>query len=258
MRILADLASNDILQVEKTPPVGDPVPINGKYVVDVPEGAPVQVDANSYILNGGVVDAGSVVTHAFAGLLAQFPQYDNIVFNPLVIADDVNDLDLTASFMEPPDTWATRAQVGRGSVDPQEGLAPNSTAILPVNTAGSGSNRPGMLITDTIDISAATSGAGAREFVVYWRLYSFTTSDDVMSDYGATAGLNDPAIRSISEADQEPTDFQVYLSLDDGAVYFPVGRLEPIAFCVPGTSLRLAFRNDSASKIYLGNYALLF
>jgi hypothetical protein len=256
MRILADLATNSILQVEKTPEEGELVSINGKYVIDVPENSNVEVDSNSYILNGGIVDSGSVVYQSFSNLLAQFPMHDNILFNPLIIADDVNDLDLSATFPGS-SIFSTRAQTGRASVDPQEGLAPNATALLPINDKVSPS-RPGLLITDTIDLTAATGGAGAKDFTVYWKLYDFNTSTDISSDFGITSGQNDPAIKSIVEVDQEPVGLEVYISSDDGASYKQVGLLEPISFCENSNSIRIAFKNESNQKIYLSSYAVMF
>lgn len=257
MRILVDLATNKILQVEKTPEIGESTPINGKYIVDVPEGSYVEVDSSSYVLNAGVIDSGSVVSLAFANLLANYPMYDNILFNPLILASDVNDIDLSATVPDGTSTLSTRAQVGRGSPDPQEGLSPMSTAILPLNNTVSPS-RPGLLVTDTIDITSFTSGVGAREFMVYWKLFEFTTSEDITSNYGSTSGLNEPSIKYIVESNQEPVDFEVLLSVDDGSTYYPVGRLEPIAFCNPNVSIRIAFKNESSNKIYVANYAVMF
>ena len=256
MRILADIATHKILQVQSTPDIGESSIINGKYVIDIPEGSYVEVNSSSYVLNGGVVDSGSVVSLAFANLLANYPMYDNILFNPLLLASDVNDIDLTA-FIPGSTNFSTRAQVGRGSVDPQEGLVANSTALLPVNTKAS-PNKPGVLITDTIDIGPFTGGIGAREFMVYWKLYTFSTSEDVTSSYGLTSGLNEPSIKSIIEVDQEPAGFEVLISQDDGTTYFPIGRLEPLAFCDPNTSIRIAFKNSTSQKLYLANYAIMF
>lgn len=262
MRIIVDLATHQILQVEGSPPLGDPVAINGKYVIPIPDGASVDVNASSYVLNAGVVDSGSIVTEAFSGLLAQFPMFDNILFNPLITADHAADLDPTIAFPDPPNpSLPTRAQFGRGSVDPQEGLSPNSVAVYPLNDKVTPS-RPGMLITDTIDISLpppdGASVAGALEFMVWWQIYKFQTTEDIASDLGATAGQNEPAIRSILEVDQELSGFQVYISVNDGGTYFPISRLEPIVFCEQANQIRIAFENQTNEKIYLASYALLF
>jgi hypothetical protein len=84
-------------------------------------------------------------------------------------------------------------------------------------------------------------------------LYAFTITHDV-----ANGTVNDPAIRSVIEPDQEPEDFKVYLSPDNGLSWCEVGLLEPVGFCDKTKKIRLAFVNRSASKIYLATYAVLF
>jgi hypothetical protein len=260
MRILVDRPSNEILQVERSPDIGDAEPINGKYVLEAPAGQ-VVIDTSSYVLP---VDGGDFMSLGYAELLARFPMYDNIVFNPLVQDSDVGDLDFTALLDNTTNqvlpgpytgTFGVRAQTGR-ELGSQKGLAPNSTTILPPNLTTT-PPRPGLLITDQIDISAATGGAGATEFMVYWKVYGFNVSHDIMSSFGIFAGVNQPAIRSIEEIEQEPTGLVVAISLDDND-YVPVGRLEPVNFCLPGTLVRLAFTNTSSNKIYLATYALMF
>lgn len=119
--------------------------------------------------------------------------------------------------------------------------------------------RPGCVVTDTIDISSQTSGIGADEFMVWWKIYEFSTSQDVLSGYGATAGQNNPALKSITEVDQEPGDLEVHLSINDGFAYTLIGRLEPVGFCTKGTLLRLAFLNKSTTKKrYLVAYSIMF
>jgi len=251
MRVLGNLSDNSILQVERTPDEGLTTPINGKYVVVLPLGSQVDVSSTSYITP---VNGGDVSSLAFAGLLAQYPMYGHIVFNPLLQATDVADIDLTATL---PTGEISRSFVGRGAGPLPTGCCPNSTIILPQNDTTT-PVRPGLLITDTIDISVATGGVGAQEFMVYWKLYGFATQNDVMSDYGATLGTNTPALRNISEIDQEPADLEVYLSIDDGLTYTQMGRLEPVAFCVANTHLRLAFVNRGSTRVYLACYAILF
>lgn len=258
MRILASRDENEILQVEKVPPEGDAVAVNGKYVLPTPEGVTVHVSSDSLILPAS--DPNSVVSQAYAGLLAQFPQYENILFNPLLVDTDVDDLDLAGTFIDPntADTFSTRAQVGRGTGGPlTSGQAPTNTALLAENATVSPA-RPGMLITDTIDVGPLTGGVGADEFVVYWYIYDSSTTHDVRADFGAQAGRNDPALRNVIETDQEPADLQAYISLNDGATWVEVNRLVPVGFCDKGELVRLAFRNNSTSKIYLAAYAVIF
>ena len=258
MRILVSRDENKILQVEKVPLEGESVPVNGKYVLPTPEGVTVHVFSDSIILPTS--DPNSVVAQAYAGLLAQYPQYENILFNPLLLDTDVDDLDLGAVFTDPDtaDEFSTRAQVGRGTGGPlTAGQAPINTALLAENP-GAVPARPGMLITDTIDIGPLTGGVGADDFLVYWYVYACSTTADVNSNFGAQAGSNLPALRNVIEQDQEPADWQAYVSINDGVSWTELNRLVPAAFCNKGASVRLAFRNNGASKTYLAAYAVMF
>jgi len=262
MRIIATLATNDIIQVEKNPPDGVPVARNGMYSVPIPEGVKVAVEPNSFVLPAA--NPNSVVAQSYAGLLAQFPQYENILFNPLIEATDIDDLDPSAVLNEgspPTASYISRFQIGRGTAGPlAPGMAANSVAVLESNdTLGPGLEKPGVLITDTIDIGALTGGAGADEFVVYWYIYDFETTTDVRSSFGFFAGQNNPAIRNMLEVPQEPGDFEVFISINDGLTFLPVDRLIPIAFCSPGLLVRLAFKNTNPTqKKYLAGYAVMF
>lgn len=264
MRIYADIsripnvgpeASSVIIQVAPTPPVGSaPVPVNGKFYVDIPEGVqPPPIGIGSTLLG-----AGSILPPIYNSFLAKFPKYSFIKFNPLLTSADSAALDLTATFpvVGPPlSAWATRAQVGRGA-GLNLGLAPNTVAVLPQNNSVFPA-RPGVLITDTIDISADIP-AGAREFQVYWKIHQYAVTSDVMAYDGPLAGQNEAAIKQLFEVDQSPPDFEVYLSSNDGAGYSPVRRMMPCAVCDPGTNIRLAFVNKSPTKIYIASYAILY
>lgn len=262
MRIVATLDSDEILQVEKNPPNGVPVSRNGQYMVPVAEGVKVAVEPDSFILPTS--DPNSVVARNFAGLLAQFPQFENILFNPLIEGTDIDDLDLSGVLNEGSpvtESHVSRFQLGRGTGGPlPSGNAANSVALLAQNDSpGPGFEKPGTLVTDTINIGPLTGGVGAMGFAVYWYVYDFDTTTDVRSNFGAFAGQNSPAIRETLEIDQEPLDFEVFISINDGANFFPVERLLPVAFCNPGSLIRLAFKNtNSLRKRYLAHYGLLF
>lgn len=278
MRVLADLRTHLtgaplVTQVEKVPVRGDLVAINGKYVVPIVNGVDFPIDSSSYLLDGsGEIDGEDISSISYSHLLAMYPMFANIYFNPLLTPDHVAELDLTAQFKDvnlppphgpsPPELptyFSTRAQTGRRQGIPgmDSGQMPTHTAVLPRNTSMSPA-RPGILITDEIDISAYTDGVGADEFMVYWYLYAFSISQDVYSTWGATSGQNSPSIRSVIETDQEPDGFSVYLSPDNGVNWCSVGLLEPLALTHKTTSFRLAFKNDSDSKVYLATFAVMF
>lgn len=262
MRIVATLVGDEIVQVEKNPPNGIAVSRNGMYMVPVAEGVKVAVESGSVVLPSAAPN--SVVAQNFAGLLLQFPQYEHVLYNPLIEGVDVDDLDPAGVLYEGSPvtaTYASRFQIGRGTGGPlPSGNAANSVAVLPQNDApGIGLEHPGVLVTDTIDIGPLTFNVGATEFAVYWYVYEFTTTDDVNSNFGLTSGQNTPALRRVIEIDQEPADFEVFISVNDGANYFLVERLVPIAFCTPATQIRLAFKNTNPlNKRYIAHYAILF
>ncbi len=256
-RIVADISTSTVLQVEKTPEVGEPRPFNGRFLLPVPDGASLDVTDASYILPQ---DGGDLATAAAAALLARYPMYTNIAYNFLLNAADVADLDMALA----PSvgtiggvTVRTRAQTGRGAGPGPTGMCPTTTAILPNNPNVSPA-RPGMLVTDTIDITAATGGLGADEFLLWWQIYTFSTDEDIASDYGIYSGENTPATRSITEIDQEPAGFGVFLSNDDGVTWTAINRLEPTDLVVFDTSVRIAFVNTSSTKVYLGAFAVMF
>lgn len=261
MRIYADInrlpdsgpePNSVIIQVAPSPPVGSPsVPVNGKFYVEIPEGVtPPQINPASRLLG----PAPNVVDDIFQGLLARFPRYTSVSYNALLTSADVGLLDLSATFPvsagPPPVAWNSRAQIGRSV--PLAGLAPNSVAVLPQNNTVA-PPRPGVLITDTITLPAPKS-----EFLVYWKIHEYAVTPDVMDYDGPSPGTNEAAIKGLVEIDQSPPDFDVYLSANDGAGYFPVSRLIPCAVCDPGTLIRLAFVNTSTAKRYLASYAILY
>jgi len=257
MRVIADLASFDILQEEKTPEINDAKPFNGRFALPVPDGSSSEVDSSSYILPQ---DGGDVASELAAALLARFPMYSNVMYNFMLEAADIADLDLSAVVPVaningfPP---VTRVVTGRGVGPGPLGQAPNTTSLPPRVVAGS--NRPGLVVTDTIDIGPSTGGAGADEFLVWWYIWTFSTDHDVASDFGATAGQNNPATRSIEEMDQEDPNFKVFISNDDGATWTAAGRMEPIDLGVFNTDVRIAFQNvDSSRRYYVAAYAVLY
>lgn len=246
MRIHVDMASHmlgtpKILQVEKTPPLGDLVPINGKYVIPVIEGSTVQVTPTTYVLP---VDGQDIYSQMYAELLAQYPMFRHIYFNPLLTAANASEFDPTGGSFTAP----IRAQIGS---------APTRTAILPLNASASPAEG-GFLLTNVIDLTTATAGAGADEFMVYWKIYEFDVSDDVFADSGALTGQNTPTIRSIKEVNQEPPGLTVRISNNDGLHWVTADRLRHATFYHKDYRLRVGFFNTGTEKIYLATYAVMF
>lgn len=261
MRVIADLATNEVLQGEPTPIETTQSKMNGRYAIEIPVGT-VTVDENSYTLP---VDGGDISSLGFSQLLARYPMYDNIVFNPLLTTNDVGDLDLSAvidntsnQILSAPYTgsYSPRLQTGRFA-GLNVGLAANSTAMLAVNDHVT-PPKPGLIVSDTIDISAVTGGLGADNFLVYWKIYKFDTSHDIRSSYGVTAGQNEPSVRWLEETDQEPSLMTVAISNNDGGSWTAARRYEAVSFCAKGSLIKVAFFNTYPFKIYLANYAILF
>lgn len=262
MRIYADVnrlpdtppENLTIIQVAPSPPVGTVTPINGKFVVDIPDGVfPPTINENSCLIDTGT--SYYITGPIYDSLRQTFPGYANVLFNQLLTSADIALLDLAATFPYDPGppvkTWPTRCQVGRGGAPPL-GVAPGSIALLPENMYTSPTH-PGLLVTSTIDISAMTGGLGASNFLVYWKVYQVYVDNDVM-DY--STGTNTPALKNLVEINQD--DVKCFLSVNDGAGYTPAPRLTPCVTCAPGTLVRLAFVNHQAYKAYLMAYALIF
>lgn len=262
MRIYADVnrlpdspaseTESVIIQVAASPPVGTLTPANGKFVVDIPDGVfPPRVDMSSRLIN----PVGNVVEGIYQGLLRAFPGYSNVVYNQLLTSADIDLLDPAATFPHDPGppvhTWASRFQTGTPTGG-TKGVSPGSVAVLAENPYTT-PPRPGVLITKNIDISALTGGLGAKNFVVYWKVYGMSVTHDVMN---FSTGTNTPAIKNLVEVDQN--EVGVFLSVNNGGGYSPVSRLSPTATCDPGTDVRLAFVNHNSHKVYLAAYAILF
>ena len=245
MEILTELNSGQIIQVTDRSAAAAVV-VNGKFLPAIPDIAPVEVEDTSYVVP---TDGGDVVSQAFGNMLAQFPMYGHVLFNPLLTPADVAALDLTASF----GASATRAAVGR-AVGPDIGQSPNRTRVLRRNPV---TLNPGVLVTDTIDVSAIVP-AGIDEVLVWWKLDGVVRTHDVSSSFGATAGQNEPCQVSLTSVVPEPAGFDVYASNDDGLTWYAVGYLVPTDLVSLGTLVRLAFVNNGTQDRVLSGFGFLF
>jgi len=272
MRLHVDLGSHfvpaptdRITQVDNDPPYNNLSNITGDYLIPAIDGTAISVTSSSYVLP---INGGDVSSQIFGQLLARFPQYRHIYFNPLLRDLDIQALDPAATWKRSiPDPaggpnpvifdFPTRAKLPTSAAAPM----PMSVSILPANNTKVASPvLVGVLITDNIDLTAATGGVGADDFMVYWKVYDvFDTSEVAGCGLGSTIGVNRPAFKQARDIDQEPAPLVVYISIDDGQNWVQVKRLQQVAFCGKTNQVRLAFLNTSFSQTYsLAHFALLF
>lgn len=216
MRIHVDLGtavagSPQIIQADKTPDpntgqAGATTVINGKYLIPLPPGIDLPLSTSSYVLNGsGELDGGDVTSAAFSQLLALYPQFGHIYLNPFLTSKNVDELNPTATFLDfgisPVPAFPCRYQSGRGG-STQKGVMPTHTALFPINTSTT-PNRPGVMITNDVSLTSyiPVNETGFEVFSVYWRLQGFSTTQDILSNYGAFTGThtNQAATRLVSE-----------------------------------------------------------
>ena len=273
MQVVVNIASNQIVSTSSEPEVGGTTTVNGQYLFIPPPGVAITVDNTSYLLPQ---DAGSLPVQAATELLVRFPMYDHVLYNYLLEDADIADLDVSSGAPQPASgtvtpaspAWDTaglvagpngpRCQVGRGS-GPPLGIAPGSVAILGRNDNRTAGATFGALVTATEDLTPFNPGnPGTDDVMMWWEVARVSTSEDIITGYGATAGVNQPAIRSLEKIDQEPSGLFVYVSVDNGATWFEADYLQPLDLAVPGTDLRIAFLNAGTEKLYLLGFAMLF
>ena len=250
-----------ITQVEMGKPnLGDKVSLNGRYTIPMPDGVSFEINSDSYVLP---VDGGDISSRGFAELLAQYPMFGFIHFNPLLSDQDLLELDTSGTITDGSGTHISRFQTGRSSSGVDDGNSPVSTAMLSANTTVSPS-KIGLIVTDTIDIApyvgSVMSGGGADQFMVYWKVYKFEDTHDILSrnGFGKYGQLNTPTLKNMVEIDQEISDLSVYISIDSGTTWHSVSRLTAISFCCKVDNIKLAFANTGNSKIYLAHYSVMF
>jgi len=262
MQVVFNLASNAVVTTQSDPEVGETTTINGQYALVIPPGAAVTVDATS--------TAASVALDAATELLVRYPMYDHVLYNYFLDSTDIADLDLSSGAPQPTSGTVSgggaptldpgpvpRCQVGRGAGPAPVGSAPNSVAILPQNGVDLNPTF-GCVITDTVDLTPFNPGTpGTDNVMMWWEVAEVNTTEDIAHGYNVTAGVNSPAFRQLEKIDQEPAGLLVYASVDDGVTWFEAPYLQPTDLVTSGTDLRVAFVNESTTKIYLTGFAIL-
>lgn len=250
-----------ITQVEMgNPNIGDKVSMNGRYCIPMCDGVSFEIDSDSYVLP---VDGGDLSSRSFAELLAQYPLFEFISFNPLLTTGDLGEISSSNTLTIGTDTYTPRFQTGRSVSGVDDGNAPLGTAMLSANNTVSPS-KLGLIVTEDIDISPyvgdISSGGGADQFMVYWKVYKFEDTADIISrkNFGRYGELNSPTLKNMVEIDQEISELSVYISIDSGVTWHSVSRLQVISFCCKVDNLRLAFANSGNDKIYLAHYSVMF
>jgi len=271
MQILVNLASDAIQGTASEPEVGDSTVVNGKYMLTTPPGVAVEVDSASYLTPQNPASLPGLIADDF---LARNPMYQHRIGQFFLESTDIAALDLTAGAPSPtggnvaagtppvlsPGPLGPRCQVGRGAGPAPAGVAPNSVAILPANRNHPVADTYGSIVTATQDITAFNPGTpGTDEVMIWWKVVEFTTTEDIVTGYNATAGMNTPSLRSMNEITQAtPPGMMVYASVDDGVSWYRAHYMTPTDLVVSGKDLRLAFTNDGGTKIYLLGYIVLF
>jgi hypothetical protein len=245
MNAIFDLATSRVIQSTNDPiSVGDSITVNGRFVVPAPDGAALEISPTD--------TPALVAFNSAVSLLMRYPMYENAAWNFFLNSSDMAAIDVASVVPSPVASTKPRCQIGRGVGPLPVGIAPNSVAILPRNT-NVAPTQPGLLVTDTIDISAIAP-LGTDEVLIWWQIAQFTTTNDnVHSITQAT-----PAIKSLTSISQEPATLDVYVSNDDGATWYQADRLLPVDLVNPGTDLRVAFVNNSSTRVNLLGFAVLY
>lgn len=245
MNAVFDLATSRLIQSTNDPiSVGDSITVNGRFVMPAPDGAALEISPTD--------TPALVAFNSAVSLLMRYPMYENAAWNFFLNSSDMAAIDVASVVPSPVASTKPRCQIGRGVGPLPVGIAPNSVAILPRNT-NVAPTQPGLLVTDTIDISAIAP-LGTDEVLIWWQIAQFTTTNDnVHSITQAT-----PAIKTLTSISQEPATLDVYVSNDDGATWYQADRLLPVDLVNPGTDLRVAFVNNSSARVYLLGFAVLY
>ena len=155
-----------------------------------------------YLLNdAGDIDGNDLASQSMARLLAVYPMFGNIYFNPLLTDEHVDELDFTFDWKEPGtgDIFNPRFQTGREAPLDDSGQYPTHTALLSANNTVS-PRRPGLIVTDEIDIGPCLAGYECAEVVL-----AATTEGDIWrSRTGPSRSQQERLHAEFSESWPEP------------------------------------------------------
>lgn len=220
------------------------VVVNGKYIIESPEGIELEITDDSYVypVNGG--DLKSLMMEDLrvsSGLSYKY-------FNPLSSSSDLDIIDTSSV-----------AQVG---VFPaiteyrtrcQQSESPNNTNLLraiDITTWGGATERVnGVILTTAIDISANVP-LGTDVYLPYWEAHTFDLSHESETD-------NTPVVKTYQRL--EPNTLQVYASTDGGAFWQEIVHLNAFTAPVSSTSIQFLFINTSTSRdVYLNAFGFMY
>jgi hypothetical protein len=255
MRLFVDLATERIVRAAPTPEsTNTTTTVNGKWLFEIPEGASVVVHETSTV--------SQVELDSLAELLIRYPMYDNIIGSWFRDTADMDDINLTAGTGVL--TSPLRFRMGRNSLGTPPGVAPNCVEVPAMNVSGA-SNHPGQLVVGTIDLAVAQPGfpgipLGTDEVMLWWKVGSFSTSDDVTTPSGGwtAANTNTPAIRTFAETPHTPSGFKAYVSNDGGVTWYQAYYLEPLDLVNNGTKFLVCFVNEGDDPVHVLGFCALF
>lgn len=206
-------------------------------------------------------DGQDVSSSAF-GRLAQRLGAGTALVNPFLQPSDTDQLDFNGSIPDDvakvPRSIPARFCAGRGA-GPQGGGAPGLVSVLPASLADT-PPLPGLLVTKPIDLTPYLGDCrkdGVLWVRVYWRLALVERTHDWSSDFGALAGRVNASRRYHVEPGAVD-GFSVLVAAGSGKSFCRTKLLDPVLLCAPAKSVTLAFRNDSAQRVYLLHYAIFF
>lgn len=249
MRVIADRVTDRILQSSL---LTDPLVVNGQYCLELP--ASVSLTDTSYILNGGVEDAGSIITATMANHLSLNTGFTYEFHNFFLTQTDVAKVYLAGG----PCTIGGDVYANPRVLTGDTQGAANCVGILPVNATVT-PNLKGVMWNRAVDLTLAPYLLGAQSrFKVWWDLATMSVSADVYTAYPAP--LYSTVEKTLTNLSHTSTDVTVYLSANNGVDWTAVGWMEEVVLApaISGTDIILAFVNNSSGKVYCNGYAVIF